>query len=83
MPQALLSGLPGSIRPQPWLFDYVARWAKDPSAGSSAALERQDYYANTALRGDLSDIRPTKSFFGFHPHGARLKYEPGPSRAPS
>ena len=30
----------------------------------------QDFYAETALRGALDDIRPTKSFFGFHPHGS-------------
>ncbi|OLQ04527.1 Diacylglycerol O-acyltransferase 2 [Symbiodinium microadriaticum] len=46
----------GKIARRPWLFEYVSTWAKD-------------FYAETALRGALDDIRPTKSFFGFHPHG--------------
>jgi 2-acylglycerol O-acyltransferase 2 len=45
-----------SIPSSPWLFDFVNRWARD-------------YYKQTCLRGALGDIRPTKSFFGFHPHG--------------
>jgi hypothetical protein len=36
---------------------------------------RQDYYSNTALRGALDDIRPNKSFLGFHPHGRLAKTE--------
>eukprot|EP00913_Durusdinium_trenchii_P018923 g17781.t1 len=46
----------GKIQPRPWLFKYVSTWAKD-------------YYSSTALRGALDDIRPEKSFLGFHPHG--------------
>mmetsp|Transcript_135742 Transcript_135742/g.192026 ORF Transcript_135742/g.192026 Transcript_135742/m.192026 type:complete len:373 (+) Transcript_135742:42-1160(+) len=46
----------GKIARRPWLFNYVSTWAKD-------------FYAETALRGALDDIRPSKSFFGFHPHG--------------
>ncbi|CAE7536874.1 mggB [Symbiodinium pilosum] len=46
----------GTISPKPEFFRFVSTWAKD-------------FYTETALRGALSDIRPTKSFFGFHPHG--------------
>lgn len=46
----------GKIPRYPWLFNFVSTWAKD-------------YYSNTALRGALDDIRPNKSFLGFHPHG--------------
>lgn len=46
----------GKIPRFPWLFDFVNKWAKD-------------YYSFTALRGALDDIRPNKSFLGFHPHG--------------
>lgn len=36
---------------------------------------RQDYYSRTALKGALDDIRPNKSFFGFHPHGCLVSKE--------
>ena len=35
----------------------------------------QDYYSRTALKGALDDIRPNKSFFGFHPHGCLVSKE--------
>jgi len=44
------------IEPSPAFFEFISRWAKD-------------YYAQTALRGCLNDIKPTQTFFGFHPHG--------------
>ncbi|CAJ1391032.1 unnamed protein product, partial [Effrenium voratum] len=47
----------GEIPRIPWLFHFVSTWAKD-------------FYSEAALRGALQDIRPNKSFLGFHPHGA-------------
>lgn len=46
----------GKIARHPWLFDFVSSRAKG-------------FYSATALRGALDDIRPSKSFLGFHPHG--------------
>jgi len=46
----------GTISSQPWYFNFISTWIKD-------------FYTETGLRGALHDIRPTKSFFGFHPHG--------------
>ncbi|CAJ1342636.1 unnamed protein product [Effrenium voratum] len=46
----------GEIPRIPWLFHFVSTWAKD-------------FYSEAALRGALQDIRPNKSFLGFHPHG--------------
>eukprot|EP00434_Breviolum_minutum_P023151 symbB.v1.2.020426.t1/scaffold1653.1/size107518/7 len=46
----------GKIARNPWLFDFVSSKAKG-------------FYSATALRGALDDIRPDKSFLGFHPHG--------------
>ncbi|CAE7309734.1 AWAT1, partial [Symbiodinium sp. KB8] len=46
----------GTISPQPWYFNFISTWIKD-------------FYTETGLRGALHDIRPAKSFLGFHPHG--------------
>ena len=64
----------GKIARYPWLFDFVSTWAKAEQQQLTfhermRLTQREDYYSNTALGGALDDIRPNKSFLGFHPHG--------------
>jgi len=46
----------GSFGQHPGIVDYLCRWASH-------------FYAKTELKGALDDLRPTKSFYSFHPHG--------------